>query len=102
MLGRQNLRDLRIITIQSTGGSTWKNRSGNLSRAGTVIAIEGVHESEANMKAPVFTTVGELIAILFDETRQLGLRTRERPLLVAYLLNHLLKRSSVGRAALRA
>jgi hypothetical protein len=51
------------------------------------------------MKAPVFTTVGELIAILFDETRKLGgLKTRERRLLVAYLLNDLLQHSSFSRA----
>jgi len=55
------------------------------------------------MKAPVFTTVGELIAILFDETRKLGgLKMRERRLLVAYLLNDLLRRSALSRAAARA
>ena len=53
------------------------------------------------MKAPVFTTVGELIAILFDETRKLGLKTRERRLLVAYLLNDVLRRSSLSRVAVR-
>lgn len=54
------------------------------------------------MKAPVSTTVGELITILFDETRRLGLKTRERRLLVAYLLNHLARRPSLSRAAVRA
>jgi hypothetical protein len=53
------------------------------------------------MKVPVFTTVGELVAILFDETRRLGLKTRERHLLVAYLLNDLLRRSSLSRATAR-
>jgi len=54
------------------------------------------------MKVPVFTTVGELIAILFDETYKLGLKTRERRLLVAYLLNDLVQRSSLSRATVRA
>jgi hypothetical protein len=39
--------------------------------------------------------VGELIAILFDETRNLNwLKTHEKQLLVAYLLNDLVNQSS--------
>lgn len=47
------------------------------------------------MEAPVYTTVGELIAILFDETRNLDwLKTHEKQLLVAYILNDLVRQSS--------
>ena len=50
------------------------------------------------MKTPVFTTVGELIAALFDETESLGgLKPRERCLMVAYVVNDLLRRSSSER-----
>ena len=46
-------------------------------------------------KRRVHTTVGELIAILFDETRNLNwLKTHEKQLLVAYLLNDLVNQSS--------
>jgi len=39
--------------------------------------------------------VGELIAILFDETRNLNwLKAHEKQLLVAYLLNDLVNQSS--------
>jgi hypothetical protein len=47
------------------------------------------------MEALVHTTVGELIAILFDETRNLNwLKAHEKQLLVAYLLNDLVNQSS--------
>ena len=95
------------MTIQSMRGTTRRNGSPKFCfPTGTVIAIEPVatedQRSEENMKVPVFTTVGELIVILFDETRKLGLKTRERRLLVAYLLNDLLRRSSLSRAPVRA
>ena len=55
------------------------------------------------MKAPVLTTVGELITILFDETEYLdAMNARERRLLVAYLLDDLLRRSSLTGARRRA
>ena len=47
------------------------------------------------MNAPVQTTVGELIAVLFDETRNLNwLKTHEKQLLVAIILNDLVRQSS--------
>ena len=46
------------------------------------------------MKARVQTTVGELIALLFDETQNLHwLKTREKHLLIAYLLNDMVRKS---------
>jgi hypothetical protein len=52
-------------------------------------------KAEEPMEAPVYTTVGELIAILFDETRNLDwLKTHEKQLLVAYILNDLVRQSS--------
>ena len=52
-------------------------------------------KAEEPMEAPVYTTVGELIAILFDETRNLDwLITHEKQLLVAYILNDLVRQSS--------
>jgi len=52
-------------------------------------------KAEEAMEARVHTTVGELIAILFDETRNLNwLKTHEKQLLVAYLLNDLVNQSS--------
>jgi hypothetical protein len=53
---------------------------------------------EKMSKLPVHTTVGELIAGLFDETRHLHwLKRREKQLLVAYILNDLARRSMVVR-----
>jgi hypothetical protein len=47
------------------------------------------------MNAPVQTTVGELIAVLFDETRNLDwLKTHEKQLLVAIILNDLVRQST--------
>jgi site-specific recombinase len=47
------------------------------------------------MNAPVQTTVGELIAVLFDETRDLNwLKTHEKQLLVAIILNDLVRQST--------
>ena len=52
-------------------------------------------KAEEPMEAPVYTTVGELIAILFDETRNLDwLKTHEKQLLVAIILNDLVRQSS--------
>lgn len=46
------------------------------------------------MKASIQTTVGELIAVLFDETQNLHwLKTREKQLLVAFLVNDMVQRS---------
>jgi hypothetical protein len=53
---------------------------------------------EKPSKVPVHTTVGELIAGLFDETRNLHwLKKREKQLLVAYILNDLARRSILLR-----
>ena len=55
----------------------------------------GRERKRRKYEAPVHTTVGELIAILFDETRNLNwLKTHEKQLLVAYLLNDLVSQSS--------
>lgn len=94
------------MTTQSIRKNTHRSGSQKFHfGAGTVIANKliaaRITRLEGNMKVPVFTTVGELVAILFDETRKLGLKTRERRLLVAYLLNDLLRRSSLRRAAVR-
>ncbi|GEM_PF-2160095 len=52
----------------------------------------------SNVNALVVTTVGDLIAALFDETDLLdGVDSGERGLLVAYLLNDLLRRSARRR-----
>ena len=46
------------------------------------------------MKARVKTTVGELIALLFDETQRLSwLKGREKHLLVALMLNDMVRGS---------
>jgi hypothetical protein len=53
---------------------------------------------EKTSKVPVHTTVGELIAGLFDETQHLHrLKGREKQLLVAYILNDLGRRSILRR-----
>ncbi len=53
---------------------------------------------EKTSRVPVNTTVGELIAGLFDETRHLHwLKKREKQLLVAYILNDLGRRSIMLR-----
>ena len=52
------------------------------------------------MKPRVQTTVGELIALLFDETQNLPwLKTREKHLLVAYLLNDMVQKSVFNKSA---
>lgn len=54
------------------------------------------------MEALVHTTVGELIAVLFDETRNLNwLKTHEKQLLVAIILNHLVRQSRNHRSVSR-
>ena len=70
---------------------------------GTMIAVKPLRAgrrsaesgNEGSMNAPVQTTVGELIAVLFDETRNLNwLKTHEKQLLVALILNDLVRQSS--------
>jgi hypothetical protein len=46
------------------------------------------------MKTRVRTTVGELIALLFDQTQRLSwLKNREKQLLVAFMLNDMVRGS---------
>jgi len=46
------------------------------------------------MNTSIKTTVGELVAALFDETQHLNwLKAREKQLLVAFIVNDLVQRS---------
>jgi len=59
-------------------------------------------KAEEAMEALVHTTVGELIAVLFDETRNLDwLKTHEKQLLVAIILNDLVRQSRNRRSISR-
>ena len=50
------------------------------------------------MKARIKTTVGELIALLLDETQRLSwLKSREKHLLVAFMLNDMVRGSRFVR-----
>src|SRR5256885_7181807 len=55
-------------------------------------------EYGSTMNTSIQTTVGELIAALFDETQHLNwLKARERQLLVAFIVNDLVQSRSATR-----